>query len=90
MLIDQCDFIIGDVYLFHRSQDACPSATSLWGMFDIRRGRVIYLESSTEDHRNFRLWHPLPDEYRYCRLSTRSELRDYMVNLICNKICKFN
>lgn len=28
----------------------------------------------------------LPEQYRFCRLSTRSELRDYMVNSIYSEI----
>lgn len=68
----------GEVYLFHRSDPACPAESSLWGVFDKRINGEIYLESSTEDLVRFRKWHCLPQGYRYCRLSTRAELRDYI------------
>lgn len=29
----------------------------------------------------FDLWHPLPEEFVFCRRATRSELRDYVFNL---------
>lgn len=67
----------GEIYLFHRSDPACPAEGSLWGVFDRRINGKIYLESSTEDLIRFRKWHRLPEGYRYCRLSTRAELRDY-------------
>lgn len=55
---------------------------SLWGVFDKRIGDTIYLESSSLNLQNFRKWHLLPIAYRFCRLATRSELRDYTANLI--------
>ncbi len=73
-------FEIGDVYLFHRRNPYCPAESSLWGLFDKRVGSSIYLESSTKDFRHFKTWHRLSDRYRYCRRSTRSEFRDYVVN----------
>ena len=72
----------GEVYLFHKSDPLCPAVGSLWGMYDKRIEDGIYLESSTENLCFFRKWHLLPSCYRYFRLSTRAELRDYMVNLI--------
>ena len=46
----------------------------------VRLCSSIYLESSTKDFRHFKTWHRLSDRYRYCRRSTRSEFRDYVVN----------
>lgn len=70
----------GDLYLFHSSHPCCPSETSLWGFYD-KTSNGIYLEHSTLDLRHFRLWHKLPKRYRYYRLATRNELRDYMYSL---------
>ena len=74
-------FVIGDLYLFHPTKKYCPSRSSLWGIYDKTEDGIIYLESSTLDHIHFRVWHRLPDGYRYCRRATRQELRDYMYNL---------
>lgn len=71
----------GEVYLFHRSDPRCPADSSLAGVFDTREKGRIYLESSTEDWIRYRKWHPLPGGYRYCRLASRAELRDYAANL---------
>lgn len=67
-----------EVYLFHPSDPRCPAATSLWGQFDRRTDRGIVLETATTDLVHFRLRLLLPTEYRYCRLSSRTELRDYV------------
>jgi len=71
----------GTLYLFHRSDRRCPAATSLFGIIDKTSNGIIYLESSSRDLRRFRLWHRLPNHYRYHRLASRSELRDYMFSL---------
>lgn len=70
-----------ELYLFHPSDPLCPAESSLWGLYDRSEEGVIYLEHSTTDQRHFQLWRRLPKHYRYCRLATRSELRDYMYNL---------
>lgn len=70
-----------ELYLFHPSDALCPAESSLWGFYDRSEDGVTYLEHSTTDQRHFQLWRKLPDHYRYCRLATRSELRDYMYNL---------
>lgn len=72
---------IGEVYLFHSSDPSCPCDSSIWGVFDKMEGSTIYLESHSLDLRYFRLWSPLPIKFRYVRLATRSELRDYIYNL---------
>ena len=74
-------FIIGDLYLFHTMKKYCPSRSSLWGIYDKTEDGIVYLESSTLDLVHFKIWHHLPDGYRYWRRATRSELRDYMYNL---------
>lgn len=82
----QAEFLVGEVYLFHPSDSRCPAEGSLWGIFDKKIGSEIYLESSTLDLSGFRYWHRLPDKYRYCRLSTRDELRDYIAAEIFVKL----
>ena len=74
-------FTIGELYLFHPTDPLCPAESSLWGVYDKIEDGIIYLEHSTTDGRHFRLWEELPERYRYCRLATRLELRDYMYNL---------
>ena len=78
-------FIPGEVYLFHRTDPECPACGSLYGIFDKETSDAIYLESSSLDLLTFRLWHRLAEDYRYCRLAARSELRDYIFNLACNE-----
>ncbi len=75
-------FRTGEVYLFHPSLPHCPTKSSLWGVFDRTSSGVIPLESSSRDLQSFRLWHPLPAQYRYCRLATRTELREYVAALM--------
>ncbi len=74
-------FSIGELYLFHKNNPLCPAESSLWGFYDRRYGSVIYLESSSKDLRFFRMRDILPAGYRYVRLSSRDELRDYMWRL---------
>ena len=78
---DNLPLIAGELYLFHTESADCPSEESLWGIVDRREGGRVHLESSSRDLRSFQLWQPLMPEYRYCRLATRSELRDYSYNL---------
>lgn len=73
---------IGEVYVFNTDDPACPSGSSLWGVFDKCEGGRIYLESSSEDLQHFTHACKLPDRYRYWRLTTRSELRDYISALV--------
>ena len=79
-------FETGDVYLFHKRNSRCPPESSLWGMFDKRVGSYVYLESSTKDLRHFMTWYRLPDRYRYCRHSSRTEFRDYIFNRTVSEI----
>lgn len=74
-------FAIGELYLFHCTDRACPAAGSLWGIFDRQCDRRIYLETSSRDLRRFERGLCLPVQYRYSRQATRTELRDYIYNL---------
>ena len=71
-------FVVGDVYLFHKTNPRCSAGSSLWGVFDRCKNGEVYLESCSTDNETFNTWCRLPDGYRYCRLSTRSELRRYI------------
>lgn len=75
------DFEIGELYLFHPTDPACPATESLWGIFDRREDADVLLESSSADLLRFRLRHRLPEAYRHSRLATRAELRDYAFGL---------
>lgn len=90
MTVDRCIFRSGEVYLFHGTNPECPARSSLWGMFDVKRDGVVYLESSTRNGKDFALWHPLPARYRFCRLATKIELRDYILALVCGHIADRN
>ena len=74
-------FMAGELYLFHPADPACPAEESLWGVFDKTENDTIFLESSSRDLKYFRVWHPLADEYRFARLASRDELRDYAMKL---------
>ncbi len=85
--VHRSSFRIGELYLFHTNHPLCPSATSLWGFYDKTKDGSIILEHSTQDLHHFRLRHYLSKRYRYYRLDTRAELRDYMYNLgVCDSI----
>lgn len=71
----------GELYLFHIDNPHCPSNSSLWGIYDKSINQNVYLESSTTDLLNYRIWHILPKHYIYYRRATRCELRDYMYNM---------
>lgn len=74
-------FEVGELYLFHPTDPACPPESSLWGVFDRRSDGAILLETSSCDLMTFARWHPLAERFRCCRLAARSELRDYIYNL---------
>ncbi len=87
-LIDNTNLESEELYLFNTSNPLCPPESSLWGVFDRYEGKQILLESESCDLRNFNLWKALPDEYNYCRLATRKELRQYMNNITIYECCK--
>lgn len=79
--VQRLAFMAGELYLFHPADPACPAEESLWGVFDKTENDTIFLESSSHDLKYFRVWHPLADEYRFARLASRDELRDYTMKL---------
>ena len=86
MTVKQCNFKVGEVYLFHTDNPRCPDTESLWGLYDRHDGDSICLESCSADQKHFSKGRRLPAQYRFCRLSTRGELRDYMANSIYSEI----
>lgn len=82
MIFNCIDFRVGDVYLFHASDSRCDPDSALWGLFDRREGERILLECYTTDMNHFEKWKPLPAGYRFCRMATRDELRDFTANMI--------
>lgn len=90
MIVKHCNFKVGEVYLFHTDNPQCPDAESLWGLYDRHDGGSIFLESCSTDQKRFSKGRRLPAQYRFCRLSTRDELRDYMANSICSEMSNFN
>lgn len=85
--VQRLAFIPGELYLFHPTDPACPAEESLWGVFDKTENGTILLESSSHDLKYFRVWHPLTDEYRFARLASRDELRDYAMKLARYEYC---
>lgn len=75
------DFLVGELYLFSDMKDPSDNARTLWGVFDKMADGKVCLESASHDMSKFDLWCQLPDEYKYYRLSTRLELRDYVMGL---------
>ena len=86
MTVKQCNFKVGEVYLFHTDDSRCPNTESLWGLYDRHDGNSVRLESCSTDQKHFSKGLRLPEQYLFCRLSTRSELRDYMANSIYSEI----
>lgn len=76
---------VGELYLFHPTDLLCPCDSSLWGIYDKTSDGNLYLESSSWDLQEFDFWYALSLPYGYSRLSTRSELRDYMSNLFLDE-----
>ena len=82
--IAETEFEEGEVYLFHPSDAECPAESSLWGIFGNRSRTQVFLESSAAaDLEHFVLSGLLPIDYRYCRLASRAEMRDYVYALAC-------
>lgn len=71
---------IGELYLFNKVETECPAESSLWGIVESMTDDVINLESLSLDLKEFIYHKSLPTEYKYNRISTRDELRDYIYN----------
>jgi len=78
---ENIEFETGEIYLFHKTDPDCPDGDALWAVFDSRDVNGIMLESCTDNLIDFTLRCRLPADYRYCRLSTESEVREYAVAL---------
>ncbi len=81
-ITDDYPFRCGEVYLFSKTDEACDPRTSLWGLFDRRlENGTVMLEAMTTNLSDFESWVALPPDFRYVRLSTRDELRDFAYSL---------
>ena len=79
--LENFKFETGEIYLFHRTDPDCPDDGALWAVVDSRDADGITLESCTDNLIDFSVRCRLPAEYRYCRLASRSEVREYAVAL---------
>lgn len=82
--MDTClmNFECGEVYLFSIDDPACPPENSLWGMFGhISDTGSVWLEAATSDLICFRVGYELPPHFKFCRLASRGELRDFAFNM---------
>lgn len=78
--IDNFNFKNGEVYLLHTDDPDCPSDGSLWVLISESDEDSLRIESYSSNLRTFTLWKPLPTKYKYCRLATRVELREFISN----------
>lgn len=77
--MDDIEFEMGEVYIFSKDNPECPAdETALWGKYSDHINGEIELETYSTDLREFFLWKMIPPGYKYCRLSTRRELQDYV------------
>ena len=81
--IDQIEFETGELYLFSTSEYNSSEEECLWGVFDKTEPAKVCLETSSRNMVTFKKFVNLPPEYRYCRLASRDELRDYTYNQGC-------
>ena len=63
MTVKQCNFKVGEVYLFHTDDPRCPDAESLWGLYDRHDGGSVRLESCSTDQKHFSKGRHLPEQY---------------------------
>ena len=78
--IEGFKFRKGEVYMLHTDNPDCPSDSSLWALISESDEEALRIESCSTNLRTFTLWKPLPAEYKYCRLTTRGELREFISN----------
>ena len=55
MTINECNFLAGEIYLFHPADPSCPPDDSLWGMFYEYGDGDVRLESMSCDLRRFEI-----------------------------------
>lgn len=87
--IDDFKFKNDEVYLFHTDDPNCPGNSSLWALINEFDGYSLRIESYTTNLRTFTLWRPLPAIYRYCRLASRRELREFISNYAYYEVLQY-
>ena len=75
--VKQAQFEKGELYLFHATDASCKS-------------HILLETSCGAELRHFVLNGLLPSDYRFCRLATRDELRDYYFALALCERCRFS
>lgn len=73
--------IMGELYIFNKHNPECPAEGSLWGVVERCDKNSVHLENYSLDLRGYSHHQKLPEQYKYFRLSTRDELRDYIYNM---------
>lgn len=74
-------FRTGEVYLFSPIRRPADPASCLWGMVEQVRKERLHMEILSYGFTEFRLDCTLPEGFRYARLATRDELRDFIYNV---------
>lgn len=89
--VKQAQFEKGELYLFHATDASCPPDSSLWGcVHEFDKSHILLETSCGAELRHFVLNGLLPSDYRFCRLATRDELRDYYFALALCERCRFS
>lgn len=71
------------LYIFSKYNLPQFRAGVLWGVVDCVRNGEILLASYSFDLLEFGFDSPLPADYRFCRMATSFEIRDYFYNQGC-------
>lgn len=79
--LDTLSFLPGDLYVFSPIDTESPEQ-SLLGIYDCHDpAGCIRLEAASNDFTTFQQQVRLTDRYRFARLATRDELRDFAYNM---------
>lgn len=79
--LDTLSFRPGDLYVFSPTDTESPEQTLL-GIYDCHDSSgCIRLEAASHDYNTFQQRIRLADTYRFVRMATRDELRDFCYNM---------
>lgn len=79
--IDRMRFRIGEVYLFSPAHRPTDASSCLWGVVNDQLGERLHMEILSYGFSEYCLDCFLPEGFRYARLATRDELRDFVYNV---------
>lgn len=71
----------GDVYLFSPASRPTDASSCLWGVVDGYLAGRLHMEILSYGFSEYRLDCLLPEGFRFARLATRDELRDFVYNV---------